>query len=66
MAGGDAHFGSVGAGVKIGRLTKIMGTSGCDMAVHPAIEGQKPPSITGLCGIVKDSILPGYWGLEAG
>ena len=61
----DAHVGAVGAGIKKGRLAKIMGTSGCDMVVHPA-DDTPPPSITGLCGIVRDSILPGYWGLEAG
>lgn len=61
----DAHVGAVGAGIRQGRLTKIMGTSGCDMVVHPADENP-PPSIAGLCGIVRDSILPGYWGLEAG
>ena len=61
----DAHVGAVGAGVRVGRLAKVMGTSGCDMAVHPA-DSNPPPSITGLCGIVRDSILPGAWGLEAG
>ena len=61
----DAHVGAVGAGIRKGRLTKIMGTSGCDMVVHPADSGP-PPSITGLCGIVRDSIIPGSWGLEAG
>lgn len=61
----DAHLGAVGAGITTGRLAKIMGTSGCDMVVHPADENP-PPSISGLCGIVRDSILPGYWGLEAG
>lgn len=61
----DAHVGAVGAGIRKGRLAKIMGTSGCDMVVHPA-DDTPPPPITGLCGIVRDSILPGYWGLEAG
>ena len=61
----DAHVGAVGAGIREGRLTKIMGTSGCDMVVHPA-DSSPPPSISGLCGIVLDSIVPGSWGLEAG
>jgi L-ribulokinase len=60
----DAHVGAVGAGVRPGVLVKILGTSGCDMAVHPA--GEPLDDIPGLCGIVKDSILPGHYGLEAG
>ncbi len=60
----DAHVGAVGAGIRAGTLVKILGTSGCDMAVHPA--NQPLADIPGLCGIVKDSILPGHFGLEAG
>ncbi|MGQ9592173.1 MAG: ribulokinase [Planctomycetota bacterium] len=60
----DAHLGGVGSGIAPGRMVKIMGTSTCDMMVVPA--AQALPDIPGLCGIVKGSILPGYWGLEAG
>lgn len=60
----DAHLGGVGSGIAPGRMVKIMGTSTCDMMVVPA--DQALPDIPGLCGIVKGSILPGYWGLEAG
>lgn len=60
----DAHLGGVGAGIAPGTLAKIIGTSTCDMMVVPAAE--RLPDIPGLCGIVKGSILPGYWGLEAG
>jgi L-ribulokinase len=60
----DAHFGAVGAGIKTGTLVKIMGTSTCDCMVHP--EDQPLADIPGLCGIVKGSVLPGYYGLEAG
>ncbi len=60
----DAHMGAVGAGIRPGRLVKILGTSSCDMLVE---EGSTElPDIPGLAGIVKGSILPGYWGLEAG
>ncbi len=60
----DAHFGAVGSGVAPGRLVKIIGTSTCDIAVWPS---DKPlPDIPGLCGIVDGSVLPGYYGLEAG
>ena len=60
----DAHFGAVGAGIKTGTLVKIMGTSTCDCMVHPLDEPL--PDIPGLCGVVKESVLPGYYGLEAG
>ncbi|MDD5687691.1 MAG: ribulokinase [Elusimicrobia bacterium] len=60
----DAHMGAVGAGIKPGTLTKIIGTSTCDMMVAPNTE--KLADIPGLCGIVDGSIIPGYFGLEAG
>jgi L-ribulokinase len=60
----DAHLGAVGSGVKPGSLAKILGTSSCDMMIHP---NDKPlADIPGLCGIVDGSIVPGYFGLEAG
>lgn len=60
----DAHLGAVGAGIQPGRLVKILGTSTCDMMVAPLSEPLA--AIPGLCGIVPGSILPGYYGLEAG
>lgn len=60
----DAHLGAVGAGIAPGTLVKIIGTSTCDMMVSPL--RRSLPDIPGLCGIVKGSILPGYYGLEAG
>ena len=60
----DAHMGAVGAGIRQGTLVKIIGTSTCDMMIFP--QGKKFPDIPGLCGIVPDSIVPGYMGLEAG
>ncbi len=60
----DAHLGAVGAGVRPGRLVKVLGTSGCDMMVAPLAE--KLADIPGLCGVVPGSILPGHYGLEAG
>lgn len=58
----DAHMGAVGAGIKPGRLIKIMGTSTCDMMVAPSLNVQ----IRGICGQVDGSIIPGMTGLEAG
>ncbi len=60
----DAHLGAIGAGVAPGALVKIIGTSTCDIAVWPDTE--KLADIPGLCGIVNGSVLPGFYGLEAG
>lgn len=60
----DAHAGAVGSGVGPGVLVKILGTSSCDCMVHRWKESI--PDIPGLSGIARDSILPGYFGLEAG
>ena len=60
----DAHTGAIGAGVGIGTLVKIIGTSTCDITVWPNTE--KLADVPGLCGIVNGSVLPGYFGLEAG
>ena len=60
----DAHLGGIGAGIAPGTLVKIIGTSTCDMMIVPV--GEKLADIPGLCGIVNGSIMPGYYGLEAG
>jgi L-ribulokinase len=64
MGAMDAHMGAVGAGIKPGTLIKIIGTSTCDIMVHPLNEPL--PDVPGLCGIVPGSVLPGMYGLEAG
>jgi L-ribulokinase len=58
----DAHLGAVGSGVKTGTLVKIVGTSTCDVMVSK----QSVPDVPGVCGIVEGSVLPGYFGIEAG
>ena len=60
----DAHLGAVGCGIAPGTLVKIIGTSTCDIAIAP--DSEKLADIPGLCGIVNGSVLPGYYGLEAG
>lgn len=60
----DAHLGAVGSGIQPGALVKIIGTSTCDIAVSPNTENLA--DVPGLCGIVNGSVLPGYFGLEAG
>ncbi|MBM3294781.1 MAG: ribulokinase [Candidatus Aminicenantes bacterium] len=60
----DAHLGAVGLGVAPGKFVKIIGTSTCDICVWP--NNLELADIPGLCGIVDGSVLPGYYGLEAG
>ncbi|MFN3409661.1 MAG: ribulokinase [Limisphaerales bacterium] len=60
----DAHTGAIGAGVKPGTLVKIIGTSTCDISVR--VNTAKLADIPGVCGIVDGSVLPGYFGIEAG
>ena len=60
----DAHMGAVGAGISTGTLVKIIGTSTCDIMIHPNKE--KLNDIPGVCGIVDGSVMEGYYGIEAG
>lgn len=60
----DAHLGAVGSNAAPGRMVKIIGTSTCDIVVWPKSEPLY--DIPGLCGIVDGSVLPGFFGLEAG
>lgn len=58
----DAHAGVPGAGVgEAGTLVMVMGTSGCHMLLSKA-EREVP----GVAGVVKDGILPGFFGYETG
>lgn len=61
----DAHMGAVGGQIEPYYLSKVMGTSTCDMLVAPAneVEGIL---VNGICGQVDGSIIPGMIGMEAG
>jgi len=60
----DAHMGAVGAGIKTGTLVKILGTSTCDIMISP--NDKDLADIPGVCGIVNESVMRGYFGIEAG
>ncbi|HSC26646.1 MAG TPA: ribulokinase [Vicinamibacterales bacterium] len=64
MGGFDAHYGAVGSGIRTGTFVKIVGTSTCDCAIAPSAD--RIDDIPGICGIVDGSILPDYYGIEAG
>ncbi len=61
----DAHMGAVGGEIEPYHLSKVMGTSTCDMLVAPT-EEMNGKLVHGICGQVDGSIIPGMEGLEAG
>ena len=61
----DAHLGAVGGQIKPYYLSKVMGTSTCDMLVIPRSD-KKQILVPGISGQVDGSIIPGMIGFEAG
>lgn len=61
----DAHMGAVGGQVEPYFLSKVMGTSTCDMLVAP-LEDMQGKYVQGICGLVNGSVIPGMIGMEAG
>jgi len=61
----DAHLGAVGAQIEPYYVSKVMGTSTCDMLIVPMDEVEDK-LVNGICGQVDGSIVPGMMGLEAG
>ena len=57
----DAHWDAIGAGVRLGDVVNVVGTSTCIMAIS-----EKPSLIPGVCGVVPGSVHPGFTGIEAG
>jgi L-ribulokinase len=57
----DAHWDAIGAGVRLGDVVNVVGTSTCIMAISDA-----PRLVPGVCGVVRGSIDPARTGIEAG
>ncbi len=58
----DAHVAPPALKItKSGTVSSIFGTSACFMLVD-----EEYHEIPGICGVVRDGVLPGYWGYEAG
>ncbi|MGE5558107.1 MAG: ribulokinase [Bacillota bacterium] len=58
----DAHVSVPAATVtEPGKMVMIMGTSICHMLL-----GTEKKEVEGMCGVVEDGIIPGYYGYEAG
>jgi L-ribulokinase len=61
----DCHMGAVGGQIEPFHLSRIVGTSTCDIMVAPAVD-MKGKLIRGICGQVDGSVIPGMIGMEAG
>jgi L-ribulokinase len=57
----DAHWDAIGAGVRLGDVVNVIGTSTCIIAIS-----ESAGLIPGVCGVVPGSVHPGFTGIEAG
>ena len=57
----DAHWDAIGAGVKLGDVVNVIGTSTCIIGLS-----DKVSLIPGVCGVVPGSVDPQMAGIEAG
>lgn len=62
VANVDAHVSVPAVGITDpGKMLMIMGTSTCHMVL-----GENEKTVPGMCGVVEDGIIEGYFGYEAG
>ncbi|MDR3319310.1 MAG: ribulokinase [Clostridiales bacterium] len=62
VANVDAHVALPAVGVTdAGKMLMIMGTSTCDIFL-----GTTEKNVPGMCGVVEDGVLPGFFGYESG
>ena len=57
----DAHWDAIAAGIREGDVVNVVGTSTCIMGIAKELG-----LIPGVSGVVKGSVHPDYWGIEAG
>ncbi len=57
----DAHWDAIGAGVRLGDVVNVVGTSTCIVAIS-----RQAGLIPGVCGVVQGSVDPQCTGIEAG
>ena len=56
----DAHWDAVAAGIRLGDVVNVIGTSTCIIGMSDAT------MVPGVCGVVPGSVHPAYTGIEAG
>lgn len=62
IANVDAHVSLPAVGItEAGKMLMIMGTSTCDILL-----GTEEKIVPGMCGVVEDGVLPGFFGYESG
>ena len=57
----DAHWDAVGAGIKLGDVVNVIGTSTCIIGLSASVT-----LVPGVCGVVRGSVHPNFTGIEAG
>ncbi len=58
----DSHWDAIGSGGRLGDVVNVIGTSTCIIAIG----GPETAPVSGICGAVPGSVVPGLMGIEAG